>query len=350
MATSSVQPAQPISETQLAANRTQALSLVWGGFMLAILSVWLRTQHEDLPLPLLFLMGFLAALSFGCGIWQFLSLGRAAAATEQKHAHLHKQRKVLGLVMLVGGLLLIGSAIFLEWTFGLAAFGEAVGMILLGLGALVGSCQAIRDKSAAVELPAFFERLRRNNSLVGMALLVVGVVLGLTGLVFALLARFGQTDFPDLSATLRNEVSEIVCLFLLGILGLVGGVWLTNSKIEELTAAKMRLFVLVVGGCFGLVLAGGALVRAILWSSDVFGGMGAWQGNRAWHLWLCAYVELIGLVIMFASLLAARADIRSSVVLRRALFGYNAVLTGLLLLATLVVLNIVVYAIFPNSF
>ncbi len=78
--------------------------------------------------------------------------------------------------------------------------------------------------------------------------------------------------------------------------------------------------------------------------------MRAWQGDVGWHLWLCAYVELIGLALMFASLMLAKADIRSNVVLRRTLYGYNAFLTGLLLLAVLVVLNIVLFALFPGSF
>src|SRR5207302_74013 len=53
------------------------------------------------------------------------------------------------------------------------------------------------------------------------------------------------------------------------------------------------------------------------------------------------------LALMFASLQLARADERSSPGLRRLLYGYNAVLTGLLVLAILTVLNVLTYVPLP---
>jgi hypothetical protein len=53
---------------------------------------------------------------------------------------------------------------------------------------------------------------------------------------------------------------------------------------------------------------------------------------------------------MFASLLLAKTEERSNPVLRRLLYGYNAALSGLLLLAILVVGNILVYAYFPATY
>ena len=169
-------------------------------------------------------------------------------------------------------------------------------------------------------------------------MLVVGLILALTAIVLILVQKLGADWFPELAG-----------LLLFGVLGVFGGGWLLLSQASDLTTAKMRIFVLVVGGVAGLILALAAATRAFLWRDEIFGGMRAWQGDRGWHLWLCAYVELIGLGLMFASLLLARTDIRSSALLRRVLYGYNAVLTGLLLLATLVVLNIVLFALFPFS-
>src|SRR5262249_997905 len=69
----------------------------------------------------------------------------------------------------------------------------------------------------------------------------------------------------------------------------------------------------------------------------------------AYRLFVCAYAEVIGLGIMFVSLLLARTEIRSSALIRRLIYGYNAVLTGFLLLVTLAVVNIIVYVAFPLS-
>ena len=62
------------------------------------------------------------------------------------------------------------------------------------------------------------------------------------------------------------------------------------------------------------------------------------------------YLQIFALALMFGSLLFARADIRSNVVLRRVLFGYTTVLQGLLLFEMLVVGNIVFYAMVPQTF
>src|SRR5207253_1154212 len=57
-----------------------------------------------------------------------------------------------------------------------------------------------------------------------------------------------------------------------------------------------------------------------------------------------------GLAIMFISLMPLRAVERSNAVLRRLLYGYNAALTGLLVLAILMVLNVLVYNYVTPSF
>jgi hypothetical protein len=59
---------------------------------------------------------------------------------------------------------------------------------------------------------------------------------------------------------------------------------------------------------------------------------------------------LFGLGLMFGSFMLARTDIRVNPVLRRVLYGYNAIFTGLLLLAFLAILNVVVYAMYPMTY
>ncbi len=53
---------------------------------------------------------------------------------------------------------------------------------------------------------------------------------------------------------------------------------------------------------------------------------------------------------MFGSLLLARADIRANAVLRRVLFGYNAVLKGLLVVEMLIIANVAIWVIFPYTY
>jgi len=339
MATSTVPPAPPVSESLLSASRALALGLLWGGCMLFILGWWLGIKHEDLSRLVVLLIWLLAAGSFGCGVWHYLTLARPAVTPEIKHAALAKHRTVLGLFLAVGGLILVGLALYLGSSFGLAAFGEVVGMCLVGLIAVASGCNLIKGERAGPEIHPFFELLRRSHGPYGLAMLIAGIILGATAVVLILVQKLGQDWFPEMAG-----------LLFFGLLGIVGGIWLILSQSDELTTARMRIFVLVVGGVAGLILSLGALARAFVWRDEVFGGMRAWQGDRGWHLWLCAYVELIGLGLMFTSLLLARTDIRSSAVLRRVLYGYNAVLTGLLLLAMLAVLNIVLFALFPFSF
>src|SRR5437667_4472151 len=103
-----VHPSPPAPESFVATSRTLALGLVWGGVMLFILGWWLGVKHEDLSRLVVFLVWLLAAVSFGCGVWQCLALVRPAATPEQKRAGLLRQRKVLSVVVIAGGLILVG--------------------------------------------------------------------------------------------------------------------------------------------------------------------------------------------------------------------------------------------------
>src|SRR5262249_34707638 len=95
----------------------------------------------------------------------------------------------------------------------------------------------------------------------------------------------------------------------------------------------------------------GAFWRTWLWWGAIFPAeVPMAQSEGVWRLWLCVYLEIAALAVLFGSLLLARVDIRQNVVMRRLLFGYNTFLTGLLVLATLVLLNVVVYATYPLNF
>src|SRR5438067_188135 len=111
-----------------------------------------------------------------------------------------------------------------------------------------------------------------------------------------------------------------------------------------------NLLMLAMGGSAGFVLWVVSLVLAYQWRATIFGGLDAWQGTNWWQLWVCLLALFGGLLIMFFSLLPLRALERSHATLRRLLYGYNAVLTGLLLLAILMVVNVLVYNYVTPSF
>lgn len=135
------------------------------------------------------------------------------------------------------------------------------------------------------------------------------------------------------------------------------GIWLTLLAIATVGAGffqflhaqdteqdgwTTRVMVLTVGGLVGLltVCLAGFLVDT--WWPALSGGLKTWRQDW-WQLGLCGVTGLGGLAVMFASLQLARAGERSAPWMRRLLYGYNTVLTGLLLLAILGVANVLTY-------
>jgi hypothetical protein len=113
-------------------------------------------------------------------------------------------------------------------------------------------------------------------------------------------------------------------------------------------ADKTRILVLTIGGLSGLatVLLLGLALPYFQWWDIVSGGLVKWRENW-WRLGICVLALFGGLILMFASLQLARGEERSNPALRRLLYGYNAALTGLLLLAILTVVNVLSYVRLP---
>jgi len=115
-----------------------------------------------------------------------------------------------------------------------------------------------------------------------------------------------------------------------------------GGESTELLVARM--LILTVGGLVGLGLFLAGLVLAWFWWDSVLAWLdtdGPGKANR-WQAGVLLLVAFLGLGIMFVSLQLGRTQERSNLVLRRLLYGYNAALTALLLLAVLVFVNIMV--------
>ncbi|HEY1860434.1 MAG TPA: Gldg family protein, partial [Gemmataceae bacterium] len=177
--------------------------------------------------------------------------------------------------------------------------------------------------------------LGRNRQPVAVALMAAGAILEVVALVLIL--------------TLRGQAgSEAFGCFLLGVGCFCAGLWFYLYQENAFTPAEAgRFLVLLVGGALGLSLTLAILARAWQWRETIFGGLEAWQGSNGWRVWLVLAGTLVGLAIMFGSLLLARTEEQSNPSLRRMLYGYNAFLSGFLLLIVLIIANLVAYQYIP---
>lgn len=193
--------------------------------------------------------------------------------------------------------------------------------------------------------PRILSALARQHKPVGYLLLAAA--LALAGVCFWLGVAFDEeTRF---GYRINWEFwPEAMAALLLGFVAAGAGAWLVLANPAKMTPANMRIVVLAVGGLTGLVIFLATLGRAGRWWGPIFAsGIEGWQGPEWWKLWVCIAAGLFGLAVMFASLLLARSEERSNVFMRRLLYGYNAALTGLLLLTILIVGNIIVHFLWP---
>jgi hypothetical protein len=145
-----------------------------------------------------------------------------------------------------------------------------------------------------------------------------------------------------------GRLQEYLPLFcgsiLLGCIALAGGLWQLGREPRATSEPDAtRVVILAIGGAAGLVVFLAGLWQAWRWSDVLTGGIEKWQGPDRWRIWACVAAVLGGLAISFGSLLLARKDVHTSPTLRRLLYGFNAGLSGMLLLAILVFLNLVLY-------
>jgi hypothetical protein len=344
MATVADSNPSPASQSALSSTaRALFVGLAWGAVMLVVFGFWMRSKYgtDRQIVTNLFLLAGVA--SAGLAVWQAFTLWIQKVSPEQRSVSLEGQRRIFSYVFLAGGLALIVVAFILgvdkkadgNYGFKIDNFAETFGVLLFGLITL-GSGYVLQQPASAQGSPIQF--LVDKVPLLKLILIVLGVAsLGTFGYLFFKYRTDFADFFPELAGLLFMSVLCLGCLL-----------WLNAGQFDEF---GIRLFVLVFGGSTGMILFLMILLRAYLWRQDILlGGAAAWQGENAYRFWLCAYVLFASLVIMFFSFNLAKADIRTHVVLRRVMFGYDALLQGMLLLGVLAILNIVIYALVPFSF
>jgi hypothetical protein len=158
-----------------------------------------------------------------------------------------------------------------------------------------------------------------------------------------------RSDAGNMPVTVWAGVLALLCLF--------GGLYLQfDQGTAHLPAqdGRYRLLALALGGGAGLItFILGIWLPLGPWASyfvpaPAEAGKAAapllqvWRENW-WRIAVCGLSVIGGLALMFMSLQLARSVERASAGMRRLLYGYNAALTGLLLLAILGLLNVLAY-------
>lgn len=105
-----------------------------------------------------------------------------------------------------------------------------------------------------------------------------------------------------------------------------------------------------VGGLFGITIFALGMGYAYFWWDVVPGGLvsgrEAWKGGPTWQHWrpyIALGLIIAGLLVTFFSLVAVRSEERNYPGLRRMIYGFNTVLTGLLVFAVLGATNVMAF-------
>ncbi len=311
----------------LAGRRVMAWGLLWAAALLVLLAFWLGARELEPGLlfcGLVFLLGVAAFAGFLWQIWP--PLPDAAAVRKQR------RQLALGLFAAAGLLLLLAVLVALQ--LGLSGFGEVSSMVvmaLIGAGAGVNQFMTSGSRWDAEQ--------------------VLGRVLGnvLLGIV-PVGAALGWFAFRSIRRGQISVQPEIIALLLFGLICLVVTLLPRADAAGKSPEQGRRYLILSVGGSFGLLVALFTAYRVWLSWGEIFPpNVPMAQSEGIWRLWLCLYVELFGLALLFGSLTLASPEVRRSATVRRVLYGYNAVMTGFLLLVILVVVNIVFYVAYPLS-
>lgn len=188
-----------------------------------------------------------------------------------------------------------------------------------------------------------YERLAAQRQNVAYALIAVGLALAAIPISNVVLYRWQSLAVFIWGAALSLLV---VSAGLWNLMGEARG----NPRDE---VDRLRVIVLVV-------LAGVGLLTALLglllpFSSppfsvtnypDIFeGGVGKWrERDNAWAVTRLVAALLGGLILLFVGLMQARTFERTSPNLRRLLYGYNAILTSILLILIVGLINLLPYS------
>lgn len=294
-------------------------------------------QENTEALALAFALVALAA--YGLGSWLYLTPVSKPGGEQQEQQLLFQQRSATGIALLGLTALLLVLVLWLGLQRGLAAFPQVSSLVVLLLIVGWAGCSQLLAPDPGRLPDRVVKSLHDNHGAVTVLLLGLGAI-ALLGSIL-LLFRFG------IATAFGAGLPETLGLLLVGLVFLGAGIYALRQG-EKVDLITTRTLLLIGGGAAGLILTLMTGLRAwYWWDAALLREAAAW--GRTWWLWLCIYIQLLGMALMFGSLYLAQGDIRANAVLRRLLYGYNTVFTGVLLLETLVLLNIMMYTALPYN-
>jgi hypothetical protein len=183
----------------------------------------------------------------------------------------------------------------------------------------------------------WLESLGRSKEQTSFVLLGAAVAAAGAGIVLIVLNK------PNTMPVIFGCIWAALALFGIGL-------WTLLREREQMGDADAgRALVVSVGSLLGLGLFLVAVLFVYTWWDTVGGGLEGWQGENGWRIWVIALIGICGLVLTFAGLLVGRTEEQSNPLLRRLLYGYNAILAGQLVLIILLVINILGYIYLPQE-
>jgi hypothetical protein len=191
------------------------------------------------------------------------------------------------------------------------------------------------DNPGPTRVSPFLQAVIRSRHLIAVWMVVMGIALFIGAIIVGVWFRdaIGFIIWPVGAAAW-------------GISILLASAWQLSRPPEKgQEAAHARILVLTAGGMTGFVLTLVAVAIGVAWWADISSWLSPTsEGKNLHRLAIAALGLLAGLVLMFASLQVARTEERTNAFMRRMLYGYNAVLTGLLVLLIVTLLTVGVSA------
>ena len=214
----------------------------------------------------------------------------------------------------------------------------------------------------ATSASPFIDWVARNRRQLGLVLLAVGLgflVLAGTWLVQREAAVERAAPKPPSETVGKEELppppspggnSRVFWAGLLGLLALAAGlVPLARVPVPGQEKFEARVWVMSAGGVAGLLTALFGLVLLYNYRNSLYSWIAEGQTREARRVLLAVAVMVAGLLVTFASLQPARAEERTSAVMRRLLYGFNTALLGVLLLLVLSAGNVFAFLKLPNA-
>ncbi len=174
------------------------------------------------------------------------------------------------------------------------------------------------------------------NRQIATALIIIAGVVGVFTAWMAI--RLYQASETDRKYYFPVVVWGVLVACLTGVIGIFRHF---EANRQEEGGKSIYSDAMLIGSLGGFV--GVAMVSLLggwygyLWWDQLVGGRSEW---KSWRPWVVVGSMLAGLVVMFASAVVMRSEESGNPAIRRYIYGYNAVLTGLLLLGILIVVNV----------